>query len=97
MASNKDGSDASASPNASSVSAVSWGVFPGSEIVEPYVADLASFKLWAEEAFALWTAEFGAAFEEVPAVLKEVQSSWVLVSVLSHDYISSDAIKVLGA
>lgn len=97
MASNKDGTEASASPNASAVSAVSWGVFPGSEIVEPYVSDLASFKLWAQEAFALWTAEFGAAFEEVPAVLKEIQSSWVLVSVLSHDYISSDAIKVLGA
>ena len=95
--SNADGAEVSASPNASAVSAVSWGAFPGSEIVQPYVADLASFKSWAQEAFALWTAEFGAAFEEVPAVLKEIQSSWVLVSVLSHDFISSDAIKVLGA
>merc|ERR1719498_1548994 len=37
-----------------SVNAVTWGVFPGEEIVQPTVVDRVSFMAWKDEAFALW-------------------------------------------
>ncbi len=72
VATNKAG-DASSSASASGVSAVSWGVFPGKEVVQPYVFDRASALAWMEEAFALWTAEWGSLYEEGSASLKVLQ------------------------
>lgn len=40
--------------NTGSANAVTWGVFPGREIVQPTVVDPASFRTWKEEAFELW-------------------------------------------
>ncbi|CAI9719871.1 methylenetetrahydrofolate reductase-like [Octopus vulgaris] len=34
--------------------AVTWGVFPGMEIIQPTVVDPIAFKIWKEEAFSLW-------------------------------------------
>ena len=34
--------------------AVTWGVFPCREIIQPTVVDTASFRVWSEEAFELW-------------------------------------------
>jgi len=35
--------------------ALTWGVFPGSEIVQPTIIDIESFAVWKEEAFSLWS------------------------------------------
>lgn len=80
-------------------SVVSWGVFPGKEIVQPYVLDRASFLARADEAFALWSVEWGNLYEaDSPslALLKGIQDSWVLVAVLDNDYVSGDVFKVLA-
>ncbi len=34
--------------------AVTWGVFPGREVIQPTVVDPVSFRSWKDEAFALW-------------------------------------------
>ncbi|CAI8053880.1 Methylenetetrahydrofolate reductase [Geodia barretti] len=34
--------------------AVTWGVFPGMEIIQPTVVDPVSFHIWKDEAFMLW-------------------------------------------
>jgi hypothetical protein len=34
--------------------AVTWGVFPGREIIQPTVVDPMSFRVWKDEAFELW-------------------------------------------
>jgi methylenetetrahydrofolate reductase (NADPH) len=34
--------------------AVTWGVFPGREIIQPTVVDTGSFRVWSHEAFELW-------------------------------------------
>lgn len=34
--------------------AVTWGVFPGSEIAQPTVVDPLSFRVWKDEAFETW-------------------------------------------
>lgn len=36
------------------ISAITWGVFPGTEILQPTVCDSASFAVWKTEAFHLW-------------------------------------------
>ena len=33
---------------------MTWGVFPGREIIQPTVVDTGSFRVWSEEAFELW-------------------------------------------
>ena len=73
------------------VSAVSWGVFPGKEVVQPYVLDSASFRARAAEALALWTAEWGSLYEEGSSsleLLKSISSGYTFIGVLDHDYVA---------
>ena len=37
-----------------STNAVTWGVFPGKEIITPTIIEEVSFRAWAEEAFGIW-------------------------------------------
>lgn len=73
------------------VSAVSWGVFPGKETIQPYVVDGTSVKARAAEAFALWTTEWGSLYEEGSAsldVLKKIASGYTFIGVIDHDYVA---------
>lgn len=54
MAVNKEGSWLS-NVRQTDVNAVTWGVFPGREIIQPTVVDPASFMVWKDEAFAIWS------------------------------------------
>lgn len=45
----------------------------GKEVLQPYISDQASFAAWKDEAFALWTAEWGALYEEGSEALKVLQ------------------------
>ena len=40
------------------VNAVTWGVFPNKEIIQPTIVDVDSFMAWKDEAFALWTSQW---------------------------------------
>lgn len=37
------------------VNAVTWGVFPAKEIIQPTVVDPSSFVVWKDEAFEIWS------------------------------------------
>jgi len=37
------------------VNAVTWGVFPAKEIIQPTVVDPRSFMVWKDEAFLVWS------------------------------------------
>eukprot|EP00798_Chlamydomonas_sp_ICE-L_P019960 gene19960-26668_t len=81
--------------DASKVDAVSWGVFPGSEIVQPSVFDVNSFAAWKEEAFELWSSDWSNLYEEGSTsqwLLNSIKNSWVLVSVVDNDYVAGDLI-----
>ncbi|KAL6746837.1 methylenetetrahydrofolate reductase-domain-containing protein [Haematococcus lacustris] len=85
---------------AGSTTALSWGVFPGQEVVQPLVVDMDSFKVWKDEAFALWTAEWGSCYEEGSAsraLLEEIASTWYLVAMVDNDYSSNALFDSLGA
>ncbi|KAG1655790.1 Methylenetetrahydrofolate reductase [Nymphon striatum] len=82
--------------------AVTWGVFPGREIVQPTVVDSDSFKVWksnlsqikylkneGDEAFALWTEQWGKLYpEESPSrkLIKHVTESYYLVNLVDNNY-----------
>lgn len=63
MAVNKEGNWIS-NANQTNVNAVTWGVFPGKEIVQPTVVDPASFMVWKDEAFEIWSRGWAQLFQE---------------------------------
>ncbi len=63
--------------------AVTWGVFPGKEIVQPTIVENISFLAWKDEAFQLgvdWARCYDA---ETPSrkLLEEVMDTWYLLNI----------------
>ena len=79
------------------VQAVTWGVFPGREVLQPTVVDVESFLVWKEEAFALWMIWADAYDEESVSrelILGEIMESFFLVSVVDADFVAGDIFAV---
>lgn len=77
--------------------AVTWGVFPDAEIVQPTVVDAQSFLAWKNEAFDVWTDVWAELYEEGDAsrkVLGELKDSLYLVNVVDNDFVGGDIFKV---
>ncbi|KAK9842600.1 hypothetical protein WJX81_008347 [Elliptochloris bilobata] len=99
MAVNAAGQSATNVP-AGAVNAVTWGVFPAREVIQPTVVDPQSFLVWKDEAFALWTEEWGSLYapgSRSRAVIEDIAGSWYLVSVVDNDYVRGDLFSVLEA
>jgi methylenetetrahydrofolate reductase (NADPH) len=80
-----------------STNAVTWGAFPGKEIITPTIIEEVSFRAWAEEAFGIWSewarvygpGEKGQASRAlVDGVARDV---W-LVNVIHHGYVEKEAL-----
>ena len=72
------------------VNAVTWGVFPGREIVQPTVVDAVSFGIWKDEAFELWLTQWASAYEEGSqsrAVIQDIHDTFFLVNIVDNDYV----------
>ncbi|KAK8955911.1 hypothetical protein KSP40_PGU002246 [Platanthera guangdongensis] len=92
IAVNKEGHSVS-NVGPTAVNAVTWGVFPAKEIIQPTVVDPASFMVWKDEAFEIWTRGWACLFSEADpsrALLEQVQKSYYLVSLVDNDYIHGD-------
>ncbi|KAJ1556157.1 hypothetical protein HK405_006092 [Cladochytrium tenue] len=72
--------------------AVTWGVFPGQEIIQPTVVDPVSFMAWKDEAFDLWMKWASIYDEDSPSykLIKEISETWFLVNVVDNNYRQSD-------
>ncbi|GAB4858979.1 hypothetical protein Ancab_010451 [Ancistrocladus abbreviatus] len=98
MAVSKDGTWIS-NVDSSDVNAVTWGVFPAKEIIQPTVVDPASFMVWKDEAFEIWSRAWAQLYPEGDPsrkLLVEVQSSYFLVSLVDNDYIHGDLFAVFA-
>lgn len=74
---------------ADSVTAVTWGVFPGREVLQPTIVDTSSFGAWKDEAFELWQTQWATLYEkdsETFQVIQAICSSYFLVNIVDHDY-----------
>ncbi|KAJ3023694.1 UNVERIFIED_CONTAM: hypothetical protein HDU68_008497 [Siphonaria sp. JEL0065] len=68
--------------------AVTWGVFPGQEIVQPTVVDGASFMAWKDEAFELWFqwAEVYPVESDSSKLIKDITENWYLMNVVNNNF-----------
>ncbi|OAQ63440.1 methylenetetrahydrofolate reductase [Pochonia chlamydosporia 170] len=79
---------------AASTNAVTWGVFPGKEIVTPTIIEEVSFRAWSEEAFGLW-GEWAKVYgrgSESEKLLSGIRSDYWLVNIIHHDFIDREAL-----
>ncbi|OWA51199.1 Methylenetetrahydrofolate reductase [Hypsibius exemplaris] len=75
---------ASIQPNA-----VTWGVFPGREIIQPTVVDPVSFRCWKDEAFALWHEQWCYIYpvgSHSREILEEIRSTFFLVNLVDNEF-----------
>jgi methylenetetrahydrofolate reductase (NADPH) len=75
------------------VCAVTWGVFPDSEIKQPTVVDHESFKVWKDEAFKLWLTDWASIYpkgSDSNALCHRIYSSYFLVNIVDNDYVNGD-------
>ena len=63
MAVNKGG-DWISNVSETDVNAVTWGVFPAKEIIQPTVVDPSSFMIWKDEAFEIWSRSWAQLYPE---------------------------------
>lgn len=79
------------------VNAVTWGVFPGKEIVQPTVVECDSFSVWKDEAFALWKSLWANLYEEGSQsrkIVDEVINNWYLMNIVDNNYITGNIFAV---
>ena len=79
--------------------AVTWGVFPNKDIIQPTIVDYNSFHIWKEDAFSMWMKDWGEIYEQGSAsfrLLKDIQSTFYLVFIVDNDYVNGDLIKKVG-
>jgi len=83
------------------VNAVTWGVFPGQEIVQPTVVDEGSFGVWKDEAFALWNSQWLSCYDQNESaqkksydVLSNIINNYYLMNIVDNDYIHGDLFSV---
>jgi len=69
--------------------AVTWGVFPGKEVVQPTVVDPVAFKCWKDEAFGLWLEQWGCLYPESShsrQVIKAIHNNYYLINLVDNDF-----------
>lgn len=84
------------------VTAVTWGVFPGKEIIQPTVVDPSSFRAWKDEAFELWLSQWASVYEKGAnaneeshrrsrELIRRINSTYFLVNIVDNDYANSES------
>lgn len=69
--------------------AVTWGVFPGREIIQPTVVDPISFMYWKDEAFALWIEQWGKLYptgSHSQKIIQDIHDQYYLVNLVDNDF-----------
>ena len=76
--------------------AVTWGVFPNKEIIQPTIVDTRSFLIWKDEAFSLWMNDWASIYEPKSGsykLIKEIYDTYYLVNIVDNDYVDGDLMK----
>ncbi|KAG0206631.1 hypothetical protein BGX28_001970 [Mortierella sp. GBA30] len=74
--------------------AVTWGVFPGKEIIQPTVIEKVSFLAWRDEAFEIWR-EWEQLYpkgSESQRLLHQIGHDYWLFNVVNNDFRDEDGI-----
>eukprot|EP01133_Synstelium_polycarpum_P016090 gene16090-19147_t len=79
--------------NTKGTNAVTWGIFPGKEIIQPTVVDNASFVVWKDEAFALWQSRWAHSYPEDSTgrlLLDDMIDSYYLINVVDNNFVNGN-------
>jgi methylenetetrahydrofolate reductase (NADPH) len=71
------------------VTALTWGVFPNREIVQPTIFDPDIFLVWSEEAFSLWTTMWLNLYDydsESYSLIQSIRDSFYLCAIIDNDF-----------
>ena len=74
------------------ITALTWGVFPNREILQPTIFDPATFLVWAEEAFSLWTTMWQNLYEmgsDSFELIGDIRDTYYLVAIIDNDFMSA--------
>lgn len=74
--------------------AITWGVFPLKEILQPTIIEYQSFKAWNEEAFILWL-NWARCYKKGShsyELLNSIYNNYFMVSIISHDFPDENAL-----
>jgi methylenetetrahydrofolate reductase (NADPH) len=77
-----------------STNAVTWGVFPGKEIITPTIIEEVSFRAWSEEAFGIW-GEWAKVYgrgSDSEKLLNSIRSDYWLVNIIHNDFVERDTL-----
>jgi len=71
-----------------SANAVTWGVFPGREIIQPTIVELASFLAWKDEAFSLWNVWKDLYEDNSKAynIIDKVSNEYYLINIVDNNF-----------
>jgi len=75
--------------------AVTWGVFPGKEIMQPTVVDPISFNFWKDEAFSLWEQHWASLYEENSLsrrTIDDICDNYCLVNLVDNDFLQENCL-----
>jgi methylenetetrahydrofolate reductase (NADPH) len=75
--------------------AVTWGVFPGMEIIQPTVVDPVSFHIWKDEAFMLWGTHWASLYSPESTshhIISHIQNTYYLVNLVDNDFVSGNVL-----
>ena len=75
------------------VSAVTWGIFPGREIIQPTVVDFQSYMVWKDEAFQIWKEDWASLYDEGSEsrrIIAEIHDSYWLLNLVENNYSDGD-------
>jgi methylenetetrahydrofolate reductase (NADPH) len=71
-----------------SPNAVTWGIYPGKEVIQPTIVEKISFLAWKDEAFRLGDEWANCYKEDAPSnkLIKEIADNWYLINIVHNDF-----------
>jgi len=79
--------------------AVTWGVFPGREVLQPTIVDPDSFVVWKDEAFGLWRSQWSTLYEPGSSsrkVIDNVIDTYFLVNIVDNNFVNGDIFAIFN-
>ena len=96
-ATNHDGSSTFSNNNFSGPTAVTWGVFPGREVLQPTVVDPEAFMVWKDEAFNLWLEQWASIYDDESLsyeLMHTIHDTYMLVNVVDNNFQNGDLFSI---
>ena len=73
--------------------ALTWGVFPNKEILQPTVFNPETFTVWSKEAFQLWIEAWAVLYDDETdscELIYDIHDTYFLVAIYDNEYIDND-------